>query len=84
MERNTQLLVWKRQKKFFEKEGIKVIAINAVCGMLDLPSIPEKVRQSRDWDEKFFGQVTQMLLRLSKEPSVKGSSRHLVLYGERI
>ena len=71
-------------KKFFEKEGIKVIAINAVCGMLDWLSIPEKVRQSRDWDEKFFGQVTEMLLRLSKEPSVKGLSRHLVLYGERI
>ena len=71
-------------RELFEKEGIKVIEIYAVCGMLNLLSIPEKVRESRNWDEKFFTQVTEMLLRLSKEPSVKGMSRHLVLYGERI
>jgi len=71
-------------REFFEEEGIKVIEIYAVCGMLDLLSIPEKVQESRSWDEKFFKQVTEMLLRLSKEPSVKGLSRHLVLYGERI
>jgi len=71
-------------REFFEKEGIAVYDIYAVCGMLDLLSIPEKVRESRSWDTKFFRQVTEMLLRLSKEPSVKGLSRHLVLYGERI
>jgi ubiquinone/menaquinone biosynthesis C-methylase UbiE len=71
-------------RELFEKAGIKVIEIYAVCGMLDLLSIPEKVQESRSWDEKFFKQVTEMLLRLSKEPSVKGLSRHLVLYGERI
>ena len=68
----------------FEKEGIKVIEIYAVCGMLELLSIPEEVRESRIWDEEFFREVTEMLLRLSREPSVKGLSRHLVLYGERI
>lgn len=68
----------------FEKAGIKVIEIYAVCGMLDLLSVPKKVQESRSWDEKFFKQVTEMLLRLSKEPSVKGLSRHLVLYGERL
>jgi len=71
-------------RDLFEKEGIKVIKIYAVCSMLDLLSIPKKVQESRNWDEKFFKQVTEMLLRLSKEPSVKGLSRHLVLYGERI
>jgi ubiquinone/menaquinone biosynthesis C-methylase UbiE len=71
-------------RELFEKEGIAVNEIYAVCGMLDLLSIPEKVRESRNWDAKFFRQVTEMLLRLSKEPSVKGLSRHLVLYGERI
>jgi len=71
-------------KELFEKEGIRIIEIYAVCGMLDLLSIPEEVQESRNWDEKFFRQATEMLLRLSKEPSVKGLSRHLVLYGERI
>jgi ubiquinone/menaquinone biosynthesis C-methylase UbiE len=71
-------------RELFEKKGIKVIKIYAVCGMLDLLSIPKEIQESRSWDEKFFKQVAEMLLRLSKEPSVKGLSRHLVLYGERI
>jgi len=71
-------------RELFEKEGIKVIEIYAVCGMLEHLSIPEKILESRKWDEKFFRQTTEMLLRLSKEPSAKGLSRHLVLYGERI
>jgi len=71
-------------REFFEKEGIKVIEVYAVCGMFDLLSIPKETQESRSWDEKFFRQMTEMLLRLSKEPSAKGLSRHLVLYGERI
>jgi len=43
-----------------------------------------KILESGNWDEKFFSQVTEMVLRLSKEPSVKGMSRHLVLYGEKV
>jgi len=70
-------------RELFEREGVKVIEIYAVCGMLDLLSVPEKIQKSRNWDETFFNQVTEILLRLSKEPSVKGLSRHLVLYGER-
>ncbi len=71
-------------KKFFKNEGVKVVGIYPVCGMLDLLSIPRRTQESRKWDRKSFHQVTEMLLRLSKEPSVKGLSRHLVLYGERI
>jgi hypothetical protein len=71
-------------RQLFEKEGIKVFEIYAVCGMLEFLSIPRKIRESRSWDGKFFKQVTETLLRLSKEPSTKGLSRHLVLYGERI
>jgi len=71
-------------RKLFEKEGIKIIEIYAVCGILEHLSIPEKVLESRKWNEKLFRQTTEMLLRLSKEPSAKGFSRHLVLYGERI
>jgi ubiquinone/menaquinone biosynthesis C-methylase UbiE len=70
-------------RELFEKAGIRVIETYAVCGMFDLLSIPKKVQESRSWDEKFFNQMTEMLLRLSKEPSVKGLSRHLVLYGEK-
>jgi ubiquinone/menaquinone biosynthesis C-methylase UbiE len=71
-------------KEHFERQGIKVIDIYAVCGMLQLLSIPKKLQESRKWNEKLFMQTTEMLLRLSKEPSAKGLSRHLVLYGKRI
>jgi SAM-dependent methyltransferase len=70
-------------RELFETRGVKVIGIHAVCGMLDLLSVPEEARRSRTWDKGFFGKVTDMLLKLSREPSVKGLSRHLVLYGER-
>lgn len=71
-------------RKLFEADGIRVIDIYAVCGWMDVLSIPRKVLESRNWDEKFFRQVTEMVLRLSKEPSVKGMSKHLVVYGERV
>jgi len=71
-------------RKLFEAEGIRVIDIYAVCGWMDVLRIPGEILNSRDWDEKFFNQTTEMMLKLSKEPSVKGMSRHLVLYGEKI
>jgi len=71
-------------EKYFKKHGIKVIGIYAVCGILEFLPIPEETLKSRSWDERFFKQTTEMVLSLSKEPSAKGFSRHLVLYGERI
>lgn len=71
-------------REFFAKLGIKVIEIYAVCGMLEFLSIPEKIRESRHWDNKSFKQMTEVVLKLSEEPSVKGLSRHLALYGKRI
>lgn len=71
-------------RELFEKVAIKVIEVYAVCGVLDSLSIPKKVQDSRSWDDEFFKRVTEMVLGLSKEPSTKGLSRHLVLYGERI
>jgi len=71
-------------KELFEKERVKVIEIYAVCGMLDLLSIPKEIQEARSWNRKYFDQVTEMLLKLSREPSVKGLSKHLVLYGKRI
>jgi SAM-dependent methyltransferase len=71
-------------RKLFEAEGIRVIDVYAVCGWMNVLPIPEKVRDSADWDEKFFRQTIKIVLKLSKEPSVKGMSRHLVLYGEKI
>lgn len=71
-------------RKLFEVEEIRVLDIYAVCGWMDVLRIPEKVLNSCNWDEEFFEQTTEMVLNLSKETSVKGMSRHLVLYGEKM
>jgi len=71
-------------RKLFEAEGIRVLDVYAVCGWMDVLRIPEKILNSHDWDEKNFEQTTKMVLKLSKEPSSKGMSKHLVLYGEKI
>jgi ubiquinone/menaquinone biosynthesis C-methylase UbiE len=70
-------------RKLLETMGIRVLDTYAVCGWMDVLRIPPEVLESKKWDEGFFGQVTEMVFRLSTEPSVKGMSRHLVLYGEK-
>lgn len=70
-------------RELFEKQGVRVLDIYAVCGMLSLLCIPQDVRESCAWDRKLFAQVTEMLLGLSKEPSAKALSRHLVVYGKK-
>lgn len=69
--------------RVFEAGGIKVLGIYGVCGWTNVLPISKGVLQSRTWDEKLFRQATQVLLRLSKEPSVKGIFRHLAVYGEK-
>lgn len=71
-------------RDFFEARGIRILDICAVCGWTDVLRIPEKVVNSRKWDERFFKQTTEIVLKLSEEPSVKGMSKHLVLYGEKM
>jgi ubiquinone/menaquinone biosynthesis C-methylase UbiE len=71
-------------RMLFEAQGIRVLDIYAVCGWMEVLCIPQEVRESSKWDEGFFSQVTEMVLRLSREPSVQGMSRHLVLYGEKM
>ena len=81
---NSQAVNPKEARTLFEAEGIKVLDIYGVCGWLDVLRIPEEVLKSRTWDKNFFNQTTEMVLNLSKELSVKGMSKHLVLYGEKI
>ncbi len=71
-------------RTLFEAEGIRVLDIYAVGGWMEVLRIPQELRESSRWDERFFSQVTEMVLRLSQEPSVQGMSRHLVLYGEKM
>ena len=71
-------------RNLLETEGIRVTDTYGVCGWMNVLRIPEKILKSREWEEKFFKQTTELVLKLSKEPSVKGMSRHLVLYGEKI
>jgi SAM-dependent methyltransferase len=71
-------------RKLFEARGIRVLDVYSVCGWTDVLGIPRKVLNSHHWDENFLGQTIKMVSRLSQERSVKGVSRHLVLYGQKV
>jgi ubiquinone/menaquinone biosynthesis C-methylase UbiE len=68
--------------KLMEKEGIERIEIYAYDIWNSL-AIPKKVLESRDWDKKFFNQTVEMMLKLAAEPSIRGISRHWVIYGRK-
>jgi ubiquinone/menaquinone biosynthesis C-methylase UbiE len=70
-------------RDFFEEKGVRVLDIYGVCGWMDVLGIPKGVQNSHNWDQSFFKKTTEIMLELSKEPSVKGISGHLVLYGEK-
>ena len=69
---------------FFENEGVRVDAIHAVCGMVDFFGLSQEVLESKKWDKKDFDVLAEVLLWLAKEPTTKGLSRHLVVYGTRM
>jgi ubiquinone/menaquinone biosynthesis C-methylase UbiE len=69
---------------FFTIEGIKVLDIYAVCHWLRFLNIPEKILKTKHWNEEFFAQTVNIVRKLSEEPSIKGISKHLVLYGQKL
>ncbi|MFW9945259.1 MAG: class I SAM-dependent methyltransferase [Candidatus Odinarchaeota archaeon] len=69
---------------WFKKEGVKIIDIYAVCGWTKVLNIPKEILDSYNWDKEFFKKTIDMVLKLSKEPSVKGISKHLVVYGKKL
>jgi len=71
-------------RTLFERSGTEVLGMYAVCGWLNKLSIPEKVLASKKWDGKYFRQTSRMVLKLAKEPSVQGLSRHLVVYAKKM
>ena len=74
----------KEVKNIFESKGIRVLDIYAICGWMDVLGIPEEIQKSTSWDDEYYSQITELVFNLSKEPSISGISRHLVLYGEKI
>ena len=71
-------------RKLFEAEGIRVLDIYGVCHWTRVLNIPEEILEAQKWDDHFFEQTANMVLKLSMEPSVKGMSRHLVVYGKKV
>ena len=71
-------------RKLFEAEGVKVIDVCATWGWCDLLGIPEEVQDSREWDQEFFTQTTDLIMKLTRELSVQGMARHLIIYGEKV
>ncbi|MFX1470311.1 MAG: class I SAM-dependent methyltransferase [Promethearchaeota archaeon] len=71
-------------KNLFEREGFKVLDIYGVCHWTRILNIPYEIQEAENWDANFFKQTTNMVLKLSNESSVKGISKHLVVYGKKV
>jgi hypothetical protein len=52
----------------FERNGIKVTGIYGDFTYY----LPEEMRKATKWEERSYNQVTEILERLSREPSVQG------------
>jgi ubiquinone/menaquinone biosynthesis C-methylase UbiE len=70
-------------RELLEKEGIRVIEIYGY-DIRESLSLSENVLEVREWDKEFFIQTAKMMLMLGREHSIKGTSRHFVIYGEKI
>ncbi len=70
-------------RQLLEMQAVRVIDIYSVCGWMDVLGVPKELRTSRKWDEAAFREMSEMVLLLSREPSLSGMSRHFVVYGEK-
>lgn len=70
-------------RNLFEREGIKILDIYGVCHWAKILNIPDEIQEAKNWDNIFFKQTTKMFLKLSNEPSVKGISKHLIVFGKK-
>ena len=70
--------------QLFESEGIRVLNIYDTAGGLVRHLLSKEVQESTQWDDGFFRRATEMVLRLNQEPSIKGMSKSIMIYGEKI
>jgi hypothetical protein len=66
-------------EEIFERNGIEVTGIYGDFAYY----LPEEMRKATKWEEKLYNQVTEMIERLSREPSVTGMGNDLILVGEK-
>jgi ubiquinone/menaquinone biosynthesis C-methylase UbiE len=71
-------------ESILESLGIDNLGIYGVYGWLTHLGFPDKILESTAWDKELFDQTSEMVLKMSQEPSVLGLARHLVAYGKKI
>jgi len=69
----------KELRELFESNGIRVMRIYGDF----VYSLPEEMRKLTSWEERLYAQVTDVIVRLSKEPSITGLGSELILVGEK-
>jgi ubiquinone/menaquinone biosynthesis C-methylase UbiE len=65
--------------ELFERNGIRIIKL---WGRFE-KFLPEEIQKAKEWDENLFSQVVEMVINLSKEPSIIGMAGSLILIGEK-
>jgi len=70
----------KELRATFESNGIRVMGIYGDF----VYSLPEEMRNATNWEKRLYAQVTDVIVRLSEEPSITGMGSELILVGEKI
>ena len=63
-----------------ERNGMRVMGIYGDF----VYSLPEEMRKATNWEKRLYAQVTDIIVRFSKEPSISGLGSELILVGEKI
>lgn len=66
-----------------EAAGLRVLENHGMYGWMEVLGIPDDVAESRTWDEGALQQTVDMLLHLSREPSIQGMAVHLIVYAAK-
>ena len=69
----------KELRELFESNGIRVMGIYGDF----IYSLPEEMRKATNWEKRLYAQVTDVIVRLSEEPSITGMGSELILVGEK-
>jgi hypothetical protein len=69
----------KELRELFESNGIRVMGIYGDF----IYSLPEEMRKATNWEKRLYAQVTDVIVRLSKESSISGLGSELILLGEK-
>lgn len=70
----------KELSELFERNGLKVIGVYGYLRSF----LPESILKAKEWDDRFFSQIIEVMMYLAEEPSVLGLASNMVSVAEKM